>query len=307
MENCLDHSELAAIIGQYFSDPNFDFSRIESGSSNSTYRINQNGQAYVLTIFESNDSDHVADLTSILRQLEDRGIRSSRVVTTITGRMHSTFNNKPILLKEYISGEELTHATVTCSVASDIGGELARLHGAGEFESRRNTQHYAPEIFDDIAAELPDGNFRNWFLAEYARLLADFPTNLPMGYVHSDVFPNNVIIENGQFKCLLDFEYLSYYPLVFDLACSVVGLAWQKGALKVDLSRSLVSGYEAERQMELVEKEALPYFCRYIALFFAGWRYRQFNVTFPNPERAQDYLPMIDIVEDLNNQIPHLA
>jgi homoserine kinase type II len=303
MDNKLNRAEIATIVAQYFSDSNFEYSRIESGSSNSTYRISVNRQAYVLSIFESKGSEHVAELTSILSQLEDRGIRSSRVIATADGRLHSSFNGKPILLKEYISGEELTLATVTVSVAADIGRELARLHGAGDFESRRCIQHYGLELFEDIAAELPDGDFKDWYLREFQRLSADFPTDLPMGYVHSDVFPDNVIIENGQFKCLLDFEYLSYYPRVFDLACGIVGLAWRDAALNVDLSTSLIGGYECERQLESAEKRALHYFCQYIALFFAGWRYRQFNITLPNTERAEDYLDMIEIVEAFKSQV----
>ncbi len=306
MSNKLDRPEIAEILEEYFSAPSFDYSKIESGSSNSTYRISLNEQAYVLTIFESSNSDHVADLTFILKQLEERGIKSSRVVTTTDGRLYSAFNDKPILLKEFIAGEELTQAAMTDSIASDIGGELARLHGAGNFNSRRETQHYGLNHFEGIATELPKGEFRDWFLVEYERLSSEFPSGLPMGFVHSDVFPNNVIIEDGQFKCLLDFEYLSYFPLVFDLACGIVGLAWQDDALNVNLSRSLIRGYEMERQLELGERKALDYFCQYIALFFAGWRYRQFNIVFPNPERAQDYIVMIDIVETFKSDPPCL-
>ena len=109
MDNKLNRAEIAVIVAQYFSDSNFEYSRIESGSSNSTYRISVNEQAYVLSIFESKGSDHVAELTSILSQLEDRGIRSSRVIAAVDGRLHSTFNGKPILLKEYISGESFRY------------------------------------------------------------------------------------------------------------------------------------------------------------------------------------------------------
>jgi len=306
MSNKLDRPEIAEILEEYFSAPSFDYSKIESGSSNSTYRINLNEQAYVLTIFESSNSAHVADLTSILKQLEERGIKSSRVVTATDGRLYSTFNDKPILLKEFIAGEELTHAAMTDSIASDIGRELARLHGAGNFNSRRETQHYGLDCFEDIATELPKGEFRDWFLTEYERLSSEFPSSLPMGFVHSDVFPNNVIIEDSQFKCLLDFEYLSYFPLVFDLACGIVGLAWQDDALNVNLSRNLISGYEMERRLGSEERETLDYFCQYIALFFAGWRYRQFNIVFPNLERAQDYIVMVGIVDTFKSEPPCL-
>ncbi len=159
MSNKLDRPQIAEILKQYFSAPSFDYSKIESGSSNSTYRISLNEQTYVLSIFESSNYDHVADLTSILKQLEERGIKSSRVVTTTDGRLYSAFNDKPILLKEFIAGEELTHATMTDSIASDIGIELARLHGAGNFNSRRETQHYGLDLFEGIAADLPTGKF----------------------------------------------------------------------------------------------------------------------------------------------------
>jgi homoserine kinase type II len=306
MSNKLDRLEIAEILEEYFSVTSFDYSKIESGSSNSTYRVSLNEQIYVLTIFESNNSDHVADLTSILKQLEERGIKSSRVVSTTDGRLYSAFNDKPILLKEFIAGEELTHEAMTESIASDIGRELARLHGAGSFNSRRETQHYGLDRFEGIAADLPRGKFRDWFLTEYKRLSREFPAGLPMGFVHSDVFPNNVIIENDQFKCLLDFEYLSYFPLIFDLACGIVGLAWQNGALKVNLSKGLIRGYEMERPLEPLERNSLDYFCQYIALFFAGWRYRQFNIAFPNPDRAQDYIVMIDTLEAFKNTPPYL-
>jgi homoserine kinase type II len=186
---------------------------------------------------------------------------------------------------------------MTESIASDIGRELARLHGAGPFDSRRKIQHYALDHFKGIGADLPQGKFRDCFFTEYERLSNEFPSGLPMGFVHSDVFPNNIIIEDGQFKCLLDFEYLSHFPLVFDLSCGIVGLAWQDNSLNINLSRSLIHGYEKERKLGLEESNALNYFCQYIALFFAGWRYRQFNIVFPNPERSQDYIVMIDILK----------
>lgn len=297
MSSDFKRSEIAEIVEAYFSDPIFTYSKIDSGSSNTTYRICRDEYNYVLSIFESNNSDHVDDLTLILKQLEYYDIKSSRVVATADGKLHSVFNNKPILLKEFIEGEELTSAAVTESIVSDIGRELARLHLAGSFDSRRETQYYRLDVFEGIASDLPEGEFRDWYLIELERISSEFPSNLPMGFVHSDVFPNNIIIERGKFKCLLDFEYLSFFPCVFDLSCGIVGLAWQNDALNTNMSRSLIQGYEMERKLEEAERKSLNYFCQYIALFFAGWRYRQFNIVFPNPKRALDYKIMIEILE----------
>ena len=302
MSSDFNRSEIAEILEAYFPGSSSTYSKIESGSSNTTYRISQDEQTYVLSIFESNSSDHVDELTLILKQLENYDINSSRVVATPDGQLHTVFKSKPILLKEYIEGEELAPAAITESIVSDIGRELARLHLAGSFDSRRETQHYRLDIFEDIASDLPEGEFRNWFLVELERISDEFPSELPMGFVHSDVFPNNIIVEGGMFKCLLDFEYLSYFPLVFDLSCGIVGLAWQNDALNTKLSRSLIQGYELVRRLEEAERKRLNYFCQYIALFFAGWRYRQFNIAFPNPERALDYKIMIKILTAFKNE-----
>lgn len=302
MSSDFNRSEMVEILGVYFSDSDFTYSKIDSGSSNTTYRICRDEYNYVLSIFESNSSDHVDDLTLILKQLEFYDINSSRVVATADGKLHSVFNDKPILLKEFIEGEELTSAAITESIVFDIGRELARLHLAGSFDSRRETQHYRLNVFEGIASDLPEGEFRDWYLIQFERISSEFPSDLPMGFVHSDVFPNNIIIERGKFKCLLDFEYLSYFPFVFDLSCGIVGLAWQNNALNTKLSRSLILGYEMGRKLGEAERKNLNYFCQYIALFFAGWRYRQFNVVFPNPERALDYKIMIKILEAFKNE-----
>lgn len=302
MSSNLNRFEITEILEDYFPGSSFTFSKIESGSSNMTYRINQGEQTYVLSVFESNSSDHVDELTLILKQLEHYDISSSRVVATANRQLHTIFNSKPVLLKDYIEGEELTSATITESIVFDIGRELARLHLAGSFDSRRETQHYRLDVFESIASDLPEGEFRNWYLVELKRISNEFPSDLPMGFVHSDVFPNNIIIERGKFKCLLDFEYLSYFPLVFDLSCGIVGLAWQNDTLNTKLSRSLIQGYETVRRLEEAERKRLNYFCQYIALFFAGWRYRQFNIAFPNPERALDYKIMIEILTAFKNE-----
>jgi len=302
MSSDLNRSEIAEIFEDYFPGSSFTYSKIESGSSNTTYRINQSEQSYVLSIFESNNSVHVDELTLILKQLEYYDIKSSRVVATADGKLHSVFNGKPILLKEFIEGEELTPTAITGTIAYDIGRELARLHLAGSFDSRGETQHYRLDVIESIASDLPEGKFRDWYLVELERISNEFPHDLPMGYVHSDVFPNNIIIEKGKFKCLLDFEYLSFFPLVFDLSCGIVGLAWQNDALNTKLSKSLILGYEMERKLGKAERGNLNYFCQYIALFFAGWRYRQFNIVFPNPKRALDYKIMIKILNTFKNE-----
>ena len=302
MSSGFNSSEITEILEAYFPDASFSFSKIDSGSSNTTYRICRDKFNYVLSIFESSSSDHVDELTQILKQLEEYDLKSSRVVATADGKLHTVFNDKPILLKEFIEGEELTGAAMTESIASDIGRELAKLHLVGGFDSRRETQHYRLDVFESIASDLPECDFRDWYLIELERISHEFPSDLPMGFVHSDVFPNNIIIEKGKFKCLLDFEYLSFFPLVFDLSCGIVGLAWQNDALNTKLSRSLILGYEVERKLAEAERRSLNYFCQYIALFFAGWRYRQFNIIFPNPKRALDYKIMIKILQAFKNE-----
>jgi hypothetical protein len=44
MDNKLERPEIATILAKYSSDKGFDYSRIDSGSSISTCRVNLNGQ-----------------------------------------------------------------------------------------------------------------------------------------------------------------------------------------------------------------------------------------------------------------------
>lgn len=78
---------------------------------------------------------------------------------------------------------------------------------------------------------------------------------LPQGLVHGDLFRDNVLFQDGQVSGLIDFDHTARGPLLFDLAVVALDWAYLADGGEAELA-ALASGYEAERPLEVGEREA---------------------------------------------------
>jgi homoserine kinase type II len=92
------------------------------------------------------------------------------------------------------------------------------------------------------------------------RLAAQWPTGLPTGVIHADLFPDNVLMQGETVTGLIDFYFACNDILAYDLA--VTHAAWcfdaSGEAFRPDLSAALLQGYASVRTLSTAEQAALP-------------------------------------------------
>ena len=96
-----------------------------------------------------------------------------------------------------------------------------------------------------------------------------WPTGLPAGIVHADLFPDNVLFMENKVSGLIDFYFACNDVLALDLA--VMLNAWcfeEDGAFNLTKGRALLSAYQVSRTLLPAERAALPLLCRAAALRF---------------------------------------
>jgi homoserine kinase type II len=101
-----------------------------------------------------------------------------------------------------------------------------------------------------------------------------WPSDLPRGVIHADLFPDNVLMLGNQVTGLIDFYFACTDMLAYDIA--VTHAAWCFDAdgrtFQPGLSRALIEGYEAVRPLSVAERSALPLLARGAALRFLATR-----------------------------------
>jgi len=285
----LSAEALAALVACYDVGELVSAKGIAEGVSNSNWLVDTsgadgNGARYILTMYERRID--LADLPFFLGLLDHLAARGCPVPRTIHDRDGASFRmigNKAVALIEFLPGVSVAHPTP--AQAHNVGRVLAQMHGAAqEFgHARANDLGIAASarvLAECGAAALATIDSDLPAMIDRARTVAAlWPQGLPQAVIHSDLFPDNVLMRGTQVSALIDFYFACTDAMAYDLA--VTHAAWcfdaTGNAFSAEVGRALIAGYESVRPLTPAERAALPVLAEAACLRFVS-------------SRAQDWL-----------------
>jgi homoserine kinase type II len=124
----------------------------------------------------------------------------------------------------------------------------------------------------DRAADRADGvqaGLRDFLARELEHLEAHWPSDLPVGVIHGDLFNDNVFFLGDKLSGLIDFPFSCNDILAYDVAICLNAWCFEPDhSFNVTKARALLNAYGRERQLSAAEEEALPLLARGAALRF---------------------------------------
>src|SRR6202043_2947011 len=127
-------------------------------------------------------------------------------------------------------------------------------------------------LFDKIDRKAADGGLNGLSHhggAELTFLEANWPTDLPRGTIHADLFPDNVFFENNVLTGFIDFYFACTDWLAYDLAiCQNAWCFEPDGSFVPVRGQALLQAYQSVRKLTKAELAALPILARGAALRF---------------------------------------
>jgi homoserine kinase type II len=117
-------------------------------------------------------------------------------------------------------------------------------------------RHLEPSLQSELQAEL--GGFEH-----------DWPTDLPSGVIHADLFNDNVLFLNERLSGLIDFYFACNDAFAYDVAICLNAWCFEAdGSFNATKARTLLQCYERVRPLEASERAALPLLARGAAFRF---------------------------------------
>jgi homoserine kinase type II len=292
----IDQNDLAAILSAYALGLPLDvISPLDGGKANSSYLLTTDTGSYVISVCDEKRPDELELLTGTLEHLAHHGIATTQLVKSSDGRAFIEHNGKPVYVKHFIEGN--VPDSVTPAMVNQLGVSLARLHAVPPQPYLPEYFSYGIESFTEIAAE--SGSFAGWLQEKTQRLSTCIDEKLPKGLIHGDLFIDNSIFQDEELVAILDFEEVCNYYLVFDLGMCAAGCCCPSGSLSLPLTGALVAGYQSVRPLCSLEKELFKLHIEYAATATAFWRYRQFNIRFPNIGSDSLYREMSSLADQV--------
>ncbi len=266
--------ELAAFLGTYDIGQVLSYKGIAEGVENTNYFLHTTAGSYILTLYEKRVREH--DLPFFLALMEHLSARGLTCPEPIRNRRNEPLGRvagRPGVIVSFLTGVSVRRPMARHCGA--VGSALARLHLAGaDFPmTRPNALSLAnwPGLFavaqpqaDEVAPGLAGRTAR-----ELDHLGKAWPSSLPSGVIHADLFTDNVFFIGDELSGVIDFYFACTDAFAYDLAICLNAWCFEPdGSFNLTKGRAMIAGYEAVRPLEPEETAALPTLCRGSALRF---------------------------------------
>jgi len=266
--------DLEVALADYDVGQPLSFKGIAEGVENSNFYLQTDRGNYFLTLYEKRvHEDDLPFFLGLMEHLAARGIACPEPVRRKDGKQSTKINGRPAALVSFLTGLSVRRPDVGhCASAGDA---LARLHAAGADFAIRRPNALGISGWRELVEKTASGadgierGLREVIASADREANARWPTGLPSGVIHADLFPDNVLFTNAQVSGLIDFYFACNDAFAYDLA--VLLNAWcfeNDGAYNLTKGQSLLSAYRKRRKLTAAEVAALPILCTGAALRF---------------------------------------
>jgi homoserine kinase type II len=271
--------ELSSFVAAYDIGMPLSFKGIAEGVENTNYLLHAEGGRFILTLYEKRTkSEDLPFFLGLMRHLASKGVRCPMPIVDRQGESLKRLAGRPAAMMSFLDGVSVRRPSA--EQCATVGAALAALHEASaDYELARpnamSVMAWRPliaavgERADEVALGLAED-----IEDEMAFLERHWPSDLPRGVIHADLFPNNVLFIGKQVSGLIDFYFAANDAYAYDLAICLNAWCFEADhfSLNITKARALVESYSKIRPLADAEKAAFPLLSRGAAMRFLATR-----------------------------------
>lgn len=270
----ISEAELRAFLAPYGIGELLSYKGIAEGVENSNFLLHTSQGSFILTLYEKRvEKADLPFFLGLMEHLAQKGLSCPIPVHPGDGPVLGELAGRPAAVISFLEGmwprRPLPHH---CSA---LGRAMAQFHLEGrDFSLKRenalSVSAWRP-LWDSCApqADKVQAGLATEIESELTALEGQWPTDLPAGVIHADLFPDNVFFLGERLSGLIDFYFACNDLFAYDLAICLNAWCFERdGSFNATKAVALLSGYEAVRPIERAEMDALPILARGASLRF---------------------------------------
>lgn len=251
-----------------------DYAGIAEGVENSNYRLRTSQGAYILTIYEKRvERADLPFFLGLMKHLAAAGVPCPTPVIGQDGNALNEIAGKSAAIVTFLEGSwPRRPRPVHCQ---ELGRAMARMHLAGADYSVTRVNGLSLAGWRDLFARCKDRanevspGLAEEISAELNYLDSHWPSGLPAGVIHADLFPDNVFFEDEKLSGFIDFYFACNDSFAYDLAICLNAWCFEPDtSFNITKARVMLQAYHSEREFSGIEVASLPLLARGAALRF---------------------------------------
>ena len=274
----VSHEEIASFLQEYDVGELRLALGIAEGVENSNYLLEceRDGvvSKYILTLYEKRvDTNDLPFFMGLMGHLADAGVSSPRPVHGDDGEVIRNLNDRSAAVISFLNGS--SRSMIRNAHVESLGKTIAQMHVAAQSYDGSRVNALSLDGWKALYAEMSDqlddisAGLSAMVKEELDYLTEHWPSDLPRGVIHADLFPDNVFFDGDQVSGVIDFYFACHDMLAYELAICLNCWCFEHGAeFNMTKAGRLLKQYDRLRPLSDVEKQALPVLARGAALRF---------------------------------------
>ena len=260
----VDTHEAKSILKNYNLGELKKIQGIKKGIENTNYLLITTTGKFILTLFEKRvQAKELPFFMNLMLSLNDRKILCPKPIKNKNKKTLFQIKNKQAAICSFVYGKEKTSHTL--SECRTIGKNIAKLHMVGKKIKLHRANNLSikswialnQSIKTKANKKIPNiYSFINTLLLD---LKKKWPSQLPTGIIHGDLFPDNIFFNKTKFAGFIDFYFSCSDFLIYDIAICINAMCFDK---KIKFNKlkanALLKGYSSQRKISKKEFTALP-------------------------------------------------
>jgi homoserine kinase type II len=265
---------LAAFVGEYDLGTVVAFRGIAEGVENSNFSLRTTTGDFILTLYEKRvDPAELPWFLGLMEHLARGGITCPQPVRARDGGALRQLAGRPACITTFLPG--VWPRKIRTAHCAPVGRALAALHLAGGGYPPERPNALGPAGWRPLLerclprADEVQAGLGAQLSAALDQILAHWPTDLPRGHIHADLFPDNVFFLGGELSGLIDFYFAATDLFAYDIAVCLNAWCFEPDMqFNITKARALLRAYTAGRPLTPAERAALPVLCQGAAIRF---------------------------------------
>lgn len=260
----VDDAALDRFLEAYDLGTVLSFAGIAEGVENSNYLLRTDRAHYILTLYEKRvDRADLPFFIEVMEVLAKSGLTCPLPVPARDGSVLQDLAGRPCAVFTFLDGTWSRYPNR--QKCAELGRTLAHLHLNCAPVSRRRPNALGPEswlpLLDSIGsqADVVGEGMQDAIRERLDSILGSWPTDLPTGVIHADLFPNNVLFIGDRLTGVIDFYFACDDILAYDLGICMNSWCFEPdGSFNLTKSRAMLKAYQSVRPLSEAETEAIP-------------------------------------------------
>ena len=257
---------------------------IKKGIENTNYLLVTNKNKFILTIYEKRvKSKELPFFMHLMKKLNAKKINCPKPILNKKRKFLFKVEKKLASITSFVHGKEKKNHSLNESKI--IGNNIAKLHLATKnikLYRKNNLSLQSWFALNNLIKKSKSKKINRlckWIDTILQDLKKQWPSNLPSGIIHADLFHDNIFFLKKKFSGFIDLYFSCNDAYVYDLAICINAICFDsKFKFKVNKAKALIKGYQQIRKLTQKEILALPYLLRGAAIrFYLTRLYDQLN------------------------------